>query len=61
MEKLTLSISEMAQSLNVSKPTAYRIIRTPGFPVVLFGRRKVIPVEALKKWLEQNTGHKEVI
>lgn len=58
MEKLTLSVSEMAQQLGVSKPTAYKLANSKGFPVLLIGERKVIPVDGLKRWMNQNTGQR---
>lgn len=58
MEKLTMTIPEMAKQLNVSKPTAYAIANTKGFPVLQLGRRKVVPVDGFKQWMERNAGQR---
>ena len=55
MEKLTYSISEVAQVLGVSKPTAYALANTKSFPVLKIGKRKVIPVEGLQEWIKKNS------
>ena len=60
MEKLTLSISEVAQVLGVSKPTAYALTNSKGFPVLHIGKRKVVPVQGLQEWIQKNsTGVKQ--
>lgn len=56
MEKITISIPEMAKRLGVSRPTAYRLAKLPGFPVLLIGGRKLIPINSLEHWVNQNTG-----
>ena len=55
MGKLTMSIKEVAQQLNVSLPTAYELTKSKDFPVLSIGRRRVIPVEALQVWVEKNS------
>ncbi|MFV0497238.1 MAG: helix-turn-helix domain-containing protein [Candidatus Fimivivens sp.] len=46
----------MAKRLGVSRPTAYRLAKLPGFPVLLIGGRKLIPINSLEHWVNQNTG-----
>ncbi len=54
-QKVALSVDEMAQAIGISRTVAYRLVKTKGFPVVqLTEKRMVIPVDALKKWLEEN-------
>lgn len=56
-EKLVLNVAELAAELGISKPTAYELIKREGFPAVRVSeRRTVIPVEALKLWLVENSG-----
>ena len=55
MEKLTLSVQEVGEQLNVSKPTAYRIVNSKGFPRCQLGKRIVVPVKAFQEWLKENT------
>lgn len=51
-EKLTYTVIEMAQVLNIGKNKAYELVRTEGFPVVYIGSTIRIPVSALQKWLD---------
>lgn len=61
MEKLTLSIPEVAQVLGVSKPTAYALANSEGFPILHIGKRKVVPAQGLREWIQKNsTGVKQV-
>lgn len=55
MEKLTLSVEELGKQLGISKPTAYKLVNSKGFPVCRLGKRKIIPIEALQTWLKGNT------
>jgi excisionase family DNA binding protein len=55
MEKLTLSIPEVAQVLGVSKPTAYALANSKGFPILKIGKRKVVPVRQLQIWIDKNS------
>lgn len=57
MERLTMTVKELAVHMGVSLPTAYNLTEMQGFPVVHIGRKKVIPVEAFRAWLnEQRNG-----
>lgn len=51
MEKLTFSVDEMAAAVGVSRPKAYELANSEGFPIVRVGRRIRIPVAALENWL----------
>lgn len=53
MEKLTITVEEMANVVGVSRPKAYELIHKEGFPSVRIGRRIVIPIDGLKRWLEE--------
>ena len=51
-EKLTLSVEEMAQTLGISRPVAYELIKQDGFPAIRVSERRIIiPIESLKAWL----------
>ena len=53
-EKLTVSVDEMAAMLGISRPVAYELTKREGFPAVRISERRIIvPVEALKKWLNE--------
>ncbi len=49
MEKITLSIAETAEALGASKATVGRWIRDGEIPSVRFGRRVLVPKDALAK------------
>lgn len=51
MEKLTVTVKELAEMLNIGKNHAYELVKIEGFPVIKFGKRIVIPIDALKEWL----------
>lgn len=54
-EKLAYSIAEVAELLNVSKPTAYALTKQKGFPLLQIGKRKLVPAQGLKEWIGKNT------
>ena len=57
MEKLTLSVDELAKQLGISRPLAYELTRRDGFPAIRLGERRiVIPVDGLKRWLDSQCG-----
>ena len=53
LKKITMSVGELAETLGVSRPHAYKLIKEPSFPVLVLGKRKVIPTEAFNEWLKQ--------
>lgn len=54
-EKLTLSVEELAKELGISKPIAYELTKRDGFPSIRVSERRIIiPVEPLRRWLEEN-------
>lgn len=56
MEKLAYTVSEAARAAGVSRPTVYRWIHIPDFPVARIGGCTRIPVEAFKRWINQQAG-----
>lgn len=55
MEKMTLTVDEMAVALGISRPKAYELAKSAGFPAVNVGRRIVISKVGLERWLENQT------
>ena len=54
--KLTLTVEEMAQQLNVSRATAYNLARRKDFyPALRIGARLIISTQALVRWLDEQT------
>lgn len=52
-EKLTYSVAEAAEVLGVSVANMYNIIKMDGFPVMMLGKRRLIPIKALERWVEK--------
>ncbi len=59
MTKLTMSVDEMAAAIGISRPKAYELAHSDGFPVIRIGRRIRIPVTELEKWLERQATQTE--
>ncbi len=51
-EKLIYSIPEAAEVLGISTSKMYQVVNMKGFPVIALGKRRVIPIKALERWLE---------
>lgn len=49
---LSLSVSDVAKVLGISKHNAYILCRSKGFPSVRVGRRIIVPKPAFQKWIE---------
>jgi len=56
---LAYSPATAAKVAEVSRPTIYRWMRLPGFPVAHIGGCTRIPAEAFKHWLNQQAGVSE--
>ena len=52
MERLAVKPSEGAKLYDVSRPTFYKWMRQPGFPVIRIGGGVRIPVDDLRKWVK---------
>lgn len=55
MEALTISPTEAARLLGVSRPTMYKIMRQSGFPAFNVGGRVLISTEGLKEWVRDKS------
>lgn len=54
-ERLTMTVSEAAEVLGISRAFAYELVGRGEIPVVRFGRRVVVPRRALETLLEVGT------
>lgn len=50
---LTCSVEEAAKILGVSRSMAYQLVRSEGFPTVKIGRRLLVSVKGLERWVEE--------
>lgn len=61
MERTTMSVQALSAQMGISLPKAYELVKTPGFPTLRIGTRILIPMEAYKAWLmEQSCGQRNV-
>lgn len=51
MEKITISVQELAEQMGISLPKAYELTKTSGFPVIRVGTRVLIPLAEFQRWL----------
>ena len=51
-ERLTLTVTEVAKLLGISRGTAYEAAGTGKIPVIKIGRRLLVPSKGLMKLLE---------
>ena len=56
MEPLTVSVTEAARLLGISRPTMYAIIRREDFPSFRVGGRRLISLAGLQRWIAEQTG-----
>ena len=54
--KLALTIAEAAQSLGLSERTIESMVKKGELPVRRVGRRVLLPVDALRKWINDIDG-----
>ena len=52
-EPVAVNMTQAAQLLGVSRPTLYRLSRSPGFPVVHLGGCTRVLVSDLQDWARQ--------
>ncbi len=51
-ERLCISVEEMGKRMSISRVTAFALVKQKGFPAINLGRRILIPVASLEKWLD---------
>ena len=49
--RIAMSVEETATALGIGKTILYEIMRRPDFPAIKCGRRTIIPVSELERWL----------
>ena len=51
MEKLVYSIQEVAELLGISRSYAYELVRKGEIPVLMLGKKRVVPKEKFYRWV----------
>ena len=54
--KMTLTVEQMADELNISRPTAYNLVKEEGFPALTIGHRVLVNRAGLQRWLDSKSG-----
>ena len=54
--RLLMSVTQAAGLLGVSRTSMYQAVRTEQVPIVRLGRRTLIPVEGLQRWVADDSG-----
>jgi DNA binding domain, excisionase family len=55
MDKLVYSVKEAAQVLNIGMNSAYNLVNSEDFPKITIGRKILIPIKGLEKWIETSS------
>lgn len=55
-DKLTVSVTEAAEMLGVSRPTVYSLLNREDFPVFSVGKRRLISADGLRRWVAEQAG-----
>lgn len=55
-ERLAVNAAEAAELLGISVPVLRQLTRRADFPAVKLGRRWVISVAGLQRWLDEQAG-----
>ena len=50
--KMTLTVEEMAEELNISNPTAYNLVKQKHFPAFHIGQRILVNRDGLQRWID---------
>ena len=53
MEKLALTVGELAKQLGIGRNAAYELCHSKGFPSIQIGKRLIVPVDGLREWLKE--------
>ena len=56
MPKMTLTVEQMADELNISRPTAYSLVKQEGFTALTIGHRVLVNRAGLQRWLDSKSG-----
>lgn len=55
-----LTVKDIQEILHIGRDTAYRLVRSNGFPSIIIGRSIRIPEDEFNRWIEKYT-YKEFI
>ncbi|MDB4306266.1 helix-turn-helix domain-containing protein [bacterium] len=53
VERLALSVTEVAESLGISRAQAYKMVKSGELPSISVGTRRLIPDAWVREWMEE--------
>lgn len=53
---MTMTVDEMAAELNISRPTAYELVKQEHFPAFHIGQRILVNRAGLQRWIDAQCG-----
>ena len=56
--RMTLTVEELAEELNISSPTAYSLVKQETFPSFHIGQRILINRAGLQRWIDEQCERK---
>ncbi len=54
--RMTMTVDEMAAELNISRPTAYELVKQKHFPAFHIGQRILVNRVGLQCWIDEQCG-----
>ncbi len=54
--RMTMTVDEMAAELNISRPTAYELVKREHFPAFHIGQRILVNRAGLQRWIDEQCG-----
>lgn len=54
--RMTMTVDEMAAELNISRPTAYELVKQEHFPAFRIGQRILVNRAGLQRWIDAQCG-----
>ena len=55
-KQMTMTVDEMAAELNISRPTAYELVKQERFPAFRIGQRILVNRAGLQRWIDAQCG-----
>ena len=53
VSRMTLTVEETADELNISRPMAYKLVKEPSFPSFRIGERILVSRRGLQWWIDK--------
>ena len=54
-EPIAISVAEAAERIGVSRAALYPLVMSGDIPSIKIGKRRLVPISALRGWVEQHT------